>query len=63
MKNKHKSIDDYGKDDFEWYEERKGKIKKVDSDHRPRRETRNWKKVWSERADDYDEYEDFFNRQ
>ena len=42
-------------------EERK-KIKRVDSDHNRRREIKNWKKVWSEHTNDYDEVDEFYGR-
>jgi hypothetical protein len=62
MKNKHNS-EDFGNGDYEWYEERsKGKIKRVSSEHRPRREIRNWKKVWTEHTEDYDEHDEFYGR-
>lgn len=61
MKNKRKNFDDdfY---DYEPYEERKGKIKRVRTDVRPKRETKNWKKAWSEHTDDFDERDEFFGR-
>jgi hypothetical protein len=62
MKNKHNS-EDFVSGDFEWYEERsKGKIKRVRSDHEPKRETRNWKKAWTKHTDDYDEHDEFYGR-
>ena len=62
MKNKH-STEDFGNGDFEWYEERsKGKIKRVRSEHRPKRVTRNWKKAWSKHPDDYDERDEFYGQ-
>jgi hypothetical protein len=42
-------------------EERK-KIKRVDSEHHRRREIRNWKKVWSEHTNDYDEVDEFYGQ-
>jgi hypothetical protein len=34
------------------YEERKGKIKKADSDNTSASEIRNWKKAWVDHSDD-----------
>ena len=62
MKNNQAEFDDHN-NDYEWYEERgKGKIKRVRSDHRPKRETKNWKKVWSEHTTDYDEVDEFYGK-
>jgi hypothetical protein len=62
MKKKHSEYIE--NDDYEWYEERgKDKIKRVRTDVRPKRETRNWKKAWSEHTDDYDERDEFYGRQ
>lgn len=38
----------------------KGRIKKVNSDCRPKRETKNWTKAWSEHVEDYDERDEFY---
>lgn len=52
--------------DYGWYgdseEEPSGrsKIKRVDSDRRPKREPTNWKKAWDEHGDDFDERDEFF---
>ena len=62
MNNMHTENDEFHETDFEWYEEKRGKIKKVRSDHRPKRETKNWKKAWSEHTDDYDERDEFYGR-
>ena len=58
-----KKLIDYEDDsnDYEYYEERK-KIKRVDSDHNRKREIRNWKKVWSEHTNDYDEVDEFYGQ-
>jgi hypothetical protein len=58
-----KKLTDYEDDsnDYEYYEERK-KIKRVDSEHHRRREIRNWKKVWSEHTNDYDEVDEFYGQ-
>lgn len=62
MKQKRSDVEDFN--DYEWYEERgKGKIKKVRPEHKPKRETKNWKKAWSEHTDDYDERDEFYGRQ
>lgn len=61
MKNKLTDYEDDDSNDYEYYEERK-KIKRVDSDHNRRREIRNWKKVWSEHTNDYDEVDEFYGR-
>ena len=58
MKNKKTSYED-DHNDYEYYEERK-KIKRVDSEHHKRRDIKNWKKVWSEHSDDYDEVDEFY---
>jgi hypothetical protein len=58
MKKGHN--ESFDNDDYEWYEERKGKIKRVSSEHKPKREIRNWKKVWSQHTDDYDEHDEFY---
>jgi len=60
MKNKRRDFSDEDFYDYEPYEERKGKIKKVRTDVRPKRETRNWKKAWSNHTDDYDERDEFY---
>lgn len=62
MKNKRRDFSDEEFFDYEPYEERKGKIKRVSSEHRPRREIRNWKKSWDEHLDDYDEHDDFYGK-
>lgn len=61
MKNKLTDYEDDDSNDYEYYEERK-KIKRVDSDHNRRREIKNWKKVWSEHTNDYDEVDEFYGR-
>lgn len=61
MKNNRTSYED-DSFDYEPYEERKGKIKKVRTDVRPKREIKNWKKAWSEHTNDYDEREEFYGR-
>jgi len=61
MKNKLTDYEDDDSNDYESYEERK-KIKRVDSDHNRRREIKNWKKVWSEHTNDYEEVEEFYGR-
>lgn len=53
---------DFDETDFEWYEEKRGKIKRVRSEHRPKRETRNWKRAWSQHPDDYDERDEFYGK-
>jgi hypothetical protein len=61
MKQKHFEVEELN--DYEWYEERgKDKIKRVKSDHKPKRETKNWKKAWTEHTDDYDERDEFYGR-
>lgn len=63
MKNTHRSTEyDFDTRDYEPYEERKGKIKKVSSEHMPRRQVKNWKKAWSEHTDDYDERDEFYDQ-
>jgi hypothetical protein len=59
-KNKTIDIED-DSNDYEYYEERK-KIKRVDSEHHRRREIKNWKKVWSEHTNDYDEVDEFYGQ-
>ena len=59
MKTK-RTNNDYDDFDYEPYEERKGKIKKVDSEHHKRREILNWKKAWVEHSDEADEVDDFY---
>lgn len=62
MKNNRSQYDEEFYD-YEHYEERgKGKIKRVRTDVRPKRETKNWKKAWSEHTDDYDERDEFYGR-
>lgn len=53
--------DDYT-DYYEPYEERKGKIKRVSSEHRPRREIKNWEKAWRDHTDDFDERDEFYEK-
>jgi len=61
MKNRQRDIEEFN--DYEWYEERgKGKIKRVRTDIQPKRETKNWKKAWSEHTDDYDERDEFYGK-
>lgn len=52
--------DDFDDFDYEPYEERKGKIKRADSDNHKRREIKNWKKAWVDHSDDADEVDDFY---
>jgi len=59
-KNKTIDIED-DSNDYEYYEERK-KIKRVDSEHHRHREIKNWKKVWSEHTNDYDEVDEFYGQ-
>jgi hypothetical protein len=63
MKNKLRGRTD-NLDDSEWIEyddyRGKGRIKKVSSDCRPKRETKNWTKAWSEYGEDYDERDEFY---
>jgi hypothetical protein len=61
MRTNSTSEYDYDPRDYESYEERK-KIKRVSSEHQKRREIKNWKKVWSEHAEDYDERDEFYVR-
>jgi hypothetical protein len=44
------------------YKSGKDKIKRVRSEHRPKRETTNWKKAWSNHLDDYDEKDEFYGK-
>lgn len=53
--------DDYT-DYYEPYEERKGRIKRVASEHRPKRQVKNWKKAWSDHTEDYDDHDEFFGK-
>jgi len=62
MKNRKVGNYDDFTDHYESYEERKGKIKRVSSEHRPRRQVQNWRKAWSEHTDDYDERDEFFGK-
>ena len=63
MKNKPRDRADNRKNS-EWLEwddyPGKSKIKKVNSDCRPKRETKNWTKAWSEYSDEYDERDEFY---
>jgi hypothetical protein len=59
MKSSRNHInDDF--DDYEPYEEKKGRIKRVDSDQHKRREIRNWSKAWNDLSDDADDIDDFY---
>lgn len=62
MKSVQKSLDDFSTGDYEWYEERKGKIKRVSSEHRPRREIKNWEKAWRDHTEDFDERDEFYEK-
>ena len=56
-RNNSSQYDDF---DYEPYEERKGKIRRPDSENHKRREIRNWKKVWSDHENEADEVDDFY---
>jgi hypothetical protein len=59
MKSSRNHInDDF--DDYEPYEEKKGRIKRVDSDQHKRREIRNWSKAWNDHTGDADDIDDFY---
>ena len=58
MKSNSNHYDDF--DDYEPYEEKKGRIRQPDSENHKRREIRNWKKAWSEHTYDADEVDDFY---
>jgi hypothetical protein len=60
MKSNSNHYEDF--DDYEPYEEKKGRIRKVDSENHKRREIKNWKKAWSEHPEDYDERDEFFGK-
>ena len=63
MSTKQRNDFEYEDDsnDYEYYEERK-KIKQTQSTHKQKREIRNWKKVWSQHTDDFDEYDEFYTK-
>jgi hypothetical protein len=55
----------YGKsqnqEDWIDYDDFRGKkIKRVNSDIRPKRETKNWKKAWDDHSEEFDERDEFY---
>ena len=63
MRNKKpRNADNFTDFGYESYEEKKGRIKRVESEVRKKRAIRDWKKVWNENEDEYDEREEFFEK-
>jgi hypothetical protein len=60
ISNNHSFSEHFGYEEYEPYDGQK-KIKKVSSEHVQRRQIKNWKKVWSEHENDYDEVDEFYD--